>query len=182
MIFTETALKGVFLIDPAPVRDERGMFVRTWCQREFEAHEIAATWVQSSVSVNTHRGTMRGLHYQVAPHEEVKLVRCTAGAIYDVVVDLRPSSVTFCRYVGVTLSAANRRAVCIPKNCAHGFLTLENNSEVTYSMSEFHMPDSARGFRWDDPTFKIEWPAPISVISQKDRAWPTFQKSWIVQP
>ena len=177
MIFTETALKGVFLIDPEPIRDERGMFMRTWCQREFEAHDLQITWVQSSVSVNTRKGTMRGLHYQSDPNEEVKLVRCTAGAIYDVIVDLRPASATYCQHVGITLSADNRRAVYIPKCCAHGFLTLEQNSEVSYHMSEFHEPASARGYRWNEPRFKIAWPAPILVISEKDRTWPAFDQS-----
>ena len=177
MIFSETALKGVFLIDPEPVRDDRGMFMRTWCQREFETHELPITWVQSSISVNTQKGTMRGLHYQSAPNEEAKLVRCTAGAIYDVIVDLRPASPTYCQHVGITLSADNHRAVYIPKCCAHGFLTLEQNSEVLYYMSEFHVPASARGFRWDDPVFKIAWPAPILVMSEKDRRWPTFIKN-----
>lgn len=176
MIFTETALKGVFLIDTEPVRDERGLFMRTWCQREFEAHGLSISWVQSSVSVNIRKGTMRGLHYQSAPHEEVKLVSCTAGAIYDVVLDLRPASPTYCQHIGVTLSADNRRAVYIPKCCAHGFLTLEPNSDVSYSMSEFHVPTSARGVRWDDPAFKIAWPAPILVMPEKDRTWPAFHK------
>ncbi len=176
MIFTETALKGVFLIDPEPVRDERGMFMRTWCQREFEAHALSIIWVQSSISMNARKGTMRGLHYQSAPNEEVKLVRCTAGAIYDVIVDLRPASPTYGQHVGITLSADNHRAVYIPKQVAHGFLTLEDDSEVSYNMSEFHVPASARGFRWDDPAFKIAWPAPIVVMSEKDRTWPAFLK------
>lgn len=177
MIFTETALKGVFLIDPEPVRDERGMFMRTWCQREFEAHGLPFVWVQASISVNTKKGTLRGLHYQSTPNEEVKLVRCTGGTIYDVIIDLRPGSPTYCHHIGITLSVENRRAVYIPKSCAHGFLTLEHNSEVSYCMSEFHAPDSARGFRWDDPAFKIAWPEPIVVMSEKDRAWPAFLKN-----
>lgn len=174
MIFTETALEGVFLIDSEPVQDERGFFARTWCMQEFEAHGLVATWVQSSISVNIRIGTMRGLHYQSAPYEEVKLVRCTAGVIHDVIVDLRPTSSTYCRHVGITLSADNQRAVYIPKGCAHGFLTLEQHSEVSYCISEFHVPASARGYRWDDPTFKIDWPAPVLVISEKDQAWPAF--------
>lgn len=177
MIFTETALKGVFLIDPEPVKDERGMFMRTWYEREFEAHGPQITWVQSSVSVNTLKSTLRGLHYQSAPHEEVKLVRCTTRAIYDVIVDLRPASTTYCQYVGIMLSADNRRTVYIPKCCAHGFLTFEQNSEVSYCISEFHVAASARGFRWDDPAFKIAWPAPILVMVEKDRTWPTFLKN-----
>ena len=156
------------------------MFMRTWCEREFKAHGFQATWVQSSVSVNILKGTLRGLHYQSAPHEEVKLVRCTAGAIYDVIVDLRPASPTYCQHVGITLSADTRRAVYIPKCCAHGFFTLEQNSEVSYCMSEFHVPASARGFRWDDLAFKIAWPAPILVMSEKDRTWPAFLKNGAV--
>jgi dTDP-4-dehydrorhamnose 3,5-epimerase len=172
MIFTETALKGVFVIDPEPVRDERGMFARTWCQREFEAHGLVVTWVQSSVSANTHRGTMRGLHYKT--NEEVRLVRCTAGAIHDVIVDLRPASPTYCQHVGITLSADNQRAVYVPQSCAHGFLTLEQNSQVLYYMSEFYALACERGFRWDDPVFKISWPEPIMVLSEKDRTWPAY--------
>lgn len=174
MIFTETALKDVFLIDPEPVRDERGMFARTWCQREFEAHGISARWVQSSVSVNRHKGTMRGLHSK--SNAEVRLVRCTAGAIYDVIVDLRPASPTYCQYVGITLSADNHQAVYVPEYCAHGFLTLEQDSQVLYYMSEFYAPANERGFRWDDPVFKIVWPEPILVMSEKDRTWPAFHK------
>jgi dTDP-4-dehydrorhamnose 3,5-epimerase len=181
MIFTESVLKGVYILDPEPVRDERGMFARTWCQREFEVHGLAGKWVQSSISVNISKGTMRGLHYQAAPNEEVKLVRCTAGVIYDVIVDLRPTSPTYCQYLGVTLSAGNRRAIYIPKNCAHGFLTLEQDSEVFYNMSEFYAPGSARGFRWDDPAFKIIWPEPILVISKRDEAWPAFTTNGSIQ-
>jgi len=174
MIFEETVLKGAFLIDPEPLKDERGMFARTWCQREFEAHGLAVTWVQASVSVNNRRGTLRGMHYQVAPHEEVKLVRCTMGAIYDVIVDLRPESSTYCQSLGVALSAENRRALYIPQRFAHGFVTLLDNSEVSYHMSELYVPGSARGFRWDDPAFRIQWPEHVMVISEKDRTWPAF--------
>lgn len=182
MIFTETALKGAFVIDLEAVKDERGMFARTWCQKEFEAQGLKVTWVQSSISVNNRKGTMRGMHYQAAPHEEAKLVRCTMGAIYDVIVDLRPTSPTYCQYVGVTLSEENRRAVYIPKQFAHGFLTLEDNSEVSYHMSEFHAPTSARGFRWDDPAFGIQWPEAIIVISEKDRSLPVVTSRQGVRP
>lgn len=177
MIFTETALKGAFVIDPELVKDERGMFVRTWCQKEFEAQGLKVTWLQSSISVNSRKGTLRGMHYQVAPHEEVKLVRCTMGAIYDAIVDLRPTSPTYRDHVGIVLSAENHRAFYIPKQFAHGFLTLTDNSEVSYHMSEFYSPSSARGFRWDDPTFHIKWPEPFTVMSEKDRTWPTFFKN-----
>lgn len=174
MNFTETILKGAFVIQPELVKEERGMFARTWCQREFESQGLPATWVQSSISFNNRKGTLRGMHYQVAPHEEVKLVRCTMGAIYDVIVDLRPTSSTYCRHVGIVISAENRLTIYIPKQFAHGFLTLEDNSEVSYHMSAFYVPSSARGFRWDDPTFCIEWPEPFMIMSQKDRTWPTF--------
>lgn len=138
---------------------------------------LPTTWGQSNVSVNTQKGTMRGLHYQSAPNEEAKLTRCTAGAIYGVIVVLRPASPTYCQHVGITLSADNRRAVYVPKCCAYGFLTLEQNSEVPYHMPELHVPASARGFRWDDPAFKIAWPAPIGVMWERDRTWSTFIKS-----
>jgi dTDP-4-dehydrorhamnose 3,5-epimerase len=174
MIFTETVLKGAFIIDVEPVEDERGLFARTWCQREFEAQRLKVTWVQNNLSFNHKTGTLRGMHYQVAPHEEIKLVRCTAGSIYDVIVDLRPDSPTFRQHVGVTLSAGNRRALYIPQSFAHGFQTLSDHTEVFYHMSAFYEPSAARGFRWDDPTFNIEWPETLTVIADKDRAWPPF--------
>ncbi|MGE0471041.1 MAG: dTDP-4-dehydrorhamnose 3,5-epimerase [Nitrospira sp.] len=174
MIFRETALKGAFVIEPKPVRDERGLFARTWCQKEFEAQGLSARWVQSSISLNSRRGTMRGMHYQAAPNEEVKLVRCTAGAIYDVIVDLRPTAPTYGQHVGITLTAGNHCAVYIPEQFAHGFLTLEDESEVSYHMSEFYAPSSARGIRWDDPALNIQWPEPILIVSKKDQMWPPF--------
>lgn len=175
MIFTETILKGAFVIDPEPVRDERGMFARTWCQKEFEMRGLKATWVQENISVNTRKGTLRGMHYQIAPHKEAKLVQCMKGTIYDVIVDLRPASNTYCGYFSVVLSAENRRMLFIPETFAHGFLTLQDNSEVYYHMSEFYAPGSARGFRWNDPAFGIEWPEPISTVSEKDMNWPLFE-------
>lgn len=174
MIFRETVLGGAFLIEPEPVEDERGVFARVWCQTEFEAQGLKAGWVQNSLSVNKHKGTLRGMHYQIAPHEEIKLVRCTKGAIYDVLVDLRPASSTYCQYVGVELSAENRRMLFIPEMFAHGFLTLEDRTEVFYHMSAYHAPAYARGFRWDDPTFEIIWPDTIELMSEKDRNWPPF--------
>ena len=174
MIFTETLLKGAFMIEPELVKDERGMFARTWCQKEFESQGLKVMWVQSSISVNSRKGTLRGMHYQVAPHEEVKLVRCTMGAIYDVIVDLCPTSPTYRQHIGVTLSAENHLMLYIPEQFAHGFLTLEDKSEVSYHMSEVHAPASAGGFRWDDPTFGIQWPEVIMVMSEKDRSWPVF--------
>jgi dTDP-4-dehydrorhamnose 3,5-epimerase len=182
MIFTETILKGAFVIEPELVRDERGMFARTWCQKEFEAQGLKVTWVQSNISLSSRKGTLRGMHFQIAPHEEVKLVRCTRGAIYDVIIDLRPASPTYCRHAGVMLSAENRLMLYIPERFAHGFLTLEDNSEVSYHMSEFYAPASAHGFRWDDPTFGIQWPETIMVMSEKDRSWPVFPSRQGVHP
>lgn len=174
MIFIETALKGAFIIDPEPSTDERGMFARVWCEKEFELHGLFSRWVQSSISVNCRKGTLRGMHYQVAPNAEVKLVRCTAGAIYDVIVDLRPASPTYGQHVGLTLTEDNHRTLYIPKQFAHGFLTLQDNSEVSYHMSEFYAPSSARGIRWDNPLLHIEWPEPVVIVSEKDQQWPQF--------
>jgi dTDP-4-dehydrorhamnose 3,5-epimerase len=176
VIFTETALKGAFIIDPEIKEDERGFFARTWCQKEFELRGLTTRLVQCNVSFNTTKGTLRGMHYQVAPHEEAKLVRCTMGSIYDVIVDLRPESATYMQYIAVILSATNRRALYIPERFAHGFQTLEDNTEVFYQMSEFYAPECARGFRWDDPAFSIQWPENVRVISQKDRAYPNFMR------
>ena len=174
MIFTETVLQGTFTIDPEPVKDERGVFARTWCEQEFRAQGLNVKWIQGSISVNPRKGTLRGMHYQVAPHEEVKLVRCTMGAIYDVIVDLRPTSSTYRHHIGMVLSSENHRTLYIPKQFGHGFLTLTDHSEVSYYMSEFYAPSGARGFRWDDPTFRIQWPELFTVISEKDRTWPLF--------
>ncbi len=179
MIFTETPLKGAFIIDPEFKEDERGFFARTWCQKEFEAHGLTVRLVQCNVSFNKKKGTLRGMHYQVAPHEEAKLVRCTMGSIYDVIVDLRPESSTYMQYTAVVLSATNRRALYIPERFAHGFQTLEDNTEVFYQMSEFYDPECARGFRWNDPAFGIQWPEDVRVISQKDLAYPNFTNTII---
>ncbi len=174
MIFTETALKGAYVIEPEPVRDARGMFARIWCKKEFEAQGLNVTWVQNNISVNTRRGTFRGMHYQIAPHEEIKLVQCTMGAIYDVIVDLRPTSPTYCEHVSMVLSAENRRLLYIPGPFAHGYLTLQDKTEVFYHMSEFHTPGFACGFRWDDSAFRIEWPEAITTMLEKDARWPPF--------
>ena len=147
MIFTETALKGAFVIEPEPASDERGMFARVWCEKEFELQGLSPRWVQSSISINRRKGTLRGMHYQVAPNQEVKLVRCTAGAIYDVIVDLRTTSPTYGQHVSLMLTADNHRSLYIPEQFAHGFLTLQDNSEVSYQISEFYAPSSARGIR-----------------------------------
>lgn len=176
MNFVETPLKGAFIIEPERLEDDRGFFARTWCKREFEAHGLNPNMVQCNVSFNRVRGTLRGMHYQAPPFEEAKLVRCTMGAIYDVLIDLRRGSLTFKQYFAVEISSRNFLMAYIPEGFAHGFLTLENNTEVFYQMSEFYAPDHARGVRWDDPTFGIEWPAEVKVISERDRTYPDFKK------
>lgn len=169
MIFTETRLKGAFIINLEPVEDNRGFFARTWCLREFEAHGLNAQWVQCNISFNKQKGTLRGMHYQAKHHEETKMVSCVRGAIYDVILDLRPDSPTFRQWVAVELTAENRLLLYIPEGLAHGFQTLADNSEVFYQMSEFYHPESARRVRWNDPSYGIEWPLPITVISPEDR-------------
>jgi dTDP-4-dehydrorhamnose 3,5-epimerase len=174
VICTETKLKGAFLIEPERLEDERGFFARTWCQRELAAHGLRATWVQSSISFNKSKATLRGMHYQAAPYEETKLVRCTAGAIYDVIVDLRPGSETHRQWLGVELTAANRRLLYIPQGVAHGFETLTDDAEVFYEISEFYRPESGRGVRWDDPVLGIEWPLKAAILSDRDRSYPDY--------
>lgn len=174
MIFTPTPLKGAYVIDPERLADERGFFARTWCRREFEAHGLDTNLAQCSISFNHKRGTLRGLHYQLAPHAEVKLVRCTAGAIHDVVVDLRADSDTHKRWFAVELSSDNRRMLYIPQGLAHGFLTLTEGAEVSYQISEFFAPEHARGVRWNDPAFGIRWPFGPTTISERDRTYPDF--------
>ena len=172
MIFHETKLKGVYIIEPEWLEDERGFFARTFCQEEFAAHGLNPRVVQCNISFNKKKGTLRGMHYQIAPHEEVKLVRCTRGAIYDVIIDLRPDLPTFKRWVAVELTADNRRMLYIPEGFAHGFQTLEDDTEVFYQMSESYHPECARGVRWDDSAFGIEWPLLDLTISAKDRSYP----------
>jgi dTDP-4-dehydrorhamnose 3,5-epimerase len=168
------ALPGAFIVRPEPIADERGFFARTFCREEFVAQGLNPNLAQCSVSFNKRRGTLRGMHYQKAPHEEDKLVRCTMGAIYDVLVDIRPGSPTFRRWSGVELSAENRTAVYIPKGFAHGFLTLSDDTEVFYQMSEPFQPECAAGVRWNDPAFGVSWPADVRVISDRDQAYPNF--------
>lgn len=175
MTFHKTKLPGVFEIHLELKPDERGFFARCWCQEEFESHGLNPKVVQCNLSFNARKGTLRGVHYQEAPHQESKLVRCTAGSIYDVVVDLRPQSPTFRDWIAVILTAANRRMVYVPEGCGHGFLTLEDDTEVFYQMSEFYKPESARGVRWDDPAFQIVWPGEVQVISERDRTYPNFE-------
>jgi dTDP-4-dehydrorhamnose 3,5-epimerase len=174
MIFKETNLKGAFIIEPEIMADERGFFARTWCAREFEAHGLTPKLVQCNISFNKQKGTLRGMHYQVVPHEEAKVVRCTMGTIYDVIIDLRPNSSTYKRWASVDMSAENRRMLYVPEGFAHGFLTLEDDTEVFYQMSEFYAPECARGVRWNDPAFNITWPLGVTVISEKDGQYPNF--------
>jgi dTDP-4-dehydrorhamnose 3,5-epimerase len=174
MKFTEAALPGTFLIDIDPHSDDRGFFARLWCKDELTRKGLVADLAQISVSFNRKRSTLRGMHYQVAPHEEVKLVRCTRGAIYDVLVDLRRDSPTFRRWISAELTAENRRTLYVPKGIAHGFQTLEDHTEVLYQISEFHRPESSRGVRWDDPAFRIEWPDPSPILSDRDSSFPDF--------
>jgi dTDP-4-dehydrorhamnose 3,5-epimerase len=174
MTFHETRLPGVFEIHLEPRADERGFFARSWCQEEFGDHRLNSKLVQCSVSWNARKGTLRGIHYQVEPNPEAKVVRCTAGTIYDVVVDLRSQSPTFKQWCATVLSAENRHMLYVPEGCGHGFLTLEDASEVFYQMSEFYHPESARGVRWNDPAFQISWPEKVEVISDRDRTYPDF--------
>jgi dTDP-4-dehydrorhamnose 3,5-epimerase len=174
MIFTETKLKDAFIIQPERLGDQRGFFARTWCQREFEARGLNPCLVQCNISFNKSKGTLRGMHYQTAPYEEAKLIRCTKGAIYDVIIDLSPDSRTFAQYMAVELTAENRTMLYVPKGFAHGFQTLTDNSEVFYQMSEFYVPQYARGVRWNDPAFAIEWPPDERIILERDQTYPDF--------
>jgi dTDP-4-dehydrorhamnose 3,5-epimerase len=171
MNFTETKLAGAYIVEPEPREDTRGFFARTFCAREFGEKGLNGVFVQCSVSMTRERGAVRGLHYQVAPATEAKLVRCVVGALYDVIVDLRPESKTYLQHVGVELTARNRRALYVPEMFAHGFQTLESETEVFYQISAFFTPDLARGMRFDDPKLGIKWPLPVTNMSEKDRNW-----------
>ena len=223
MIFTETKLKGAYIIDIEKLEDERGFFARSFCQKEFESHGLNPRLVQCNISFNLKKGTLRGIHYQVAPHEEAKLVRCVRGSIYDVIIDIRPDSETYCQWIGVELGifslqltahssqsvssschlpspifspSSNRseltahclpglanssqltaqyRMLYIPEGFAHGYLTLEDDTEIFYQMSQFYAPESARGVRWNDPAFNIQWPIEVQVISERDKTYPDFR-------
>ncbi len=174
MRFQQTSLADARLIELDAVKDARGAFARTFCEREFAAKGLETRFVQHSLSSNLSKGTLRGMHFQRAPYEEVKLVRCVKGAIWDVILDLRPASPTYLKWQGFELSAANGRQLYIPKGFAHGFQTLEDESEIFYLISEFYEPSASSGVRHDDPRFAIDWPLPVSVISDKDRGWPDF--------
>jgi dTDP-4-dehydrorhamnose 3,5-epimerase len=172
MRFIETAIAGAFLVEPEPASDERGFFARTWCRQTFADFGLESELVQCNVSFNRRSGTLRGMHYQIEPYGEVKLVRVTQGAIYDVLVDLRGDSATYKQWAAFELSASNRHALYIPRGIAHGFQTLADESEVFYQMSTVYEPAAARGVRWNDPAFGIAWPVAPQVISTRDAAWP----------
>ena len=172
MIFTETPLPGAYLIELEPLADERGFFARSYCAEEFAARNLGPALKQCSVSFNVRSGTLRGLHYQGAPHEEHKLVRCTAGAVFDVIVDIRTASPTYRRWFGAELTMDNRRSLFIPPGFAHGFVSLTDDTEVYYMISVAHSPELGRGLRWNDPAFAIEWPMPPTVISARDASYP----------
>ena len=175
MRFHETPLKGAFLIDLEPIKDKRGFFARSWCSREFELRGLPTRLAQCNISYSRFRGTLRGLHFQTPPHAEAKVVRCIRGAAFDVVVDLRYQSPTFSQWFAVELTADNRRAMYIPEGFAHGFQTLEDDTELFYQMAEFYHADAASGLRWDDPQVQIDWPAKKPIISDKDAGWPTLE-------
>jgi dTDP-4-dehydrorhamnose 3,5-epimerase len=174
VLFTESGLKGAHIIDLEKRADERGFFARSFCAREFEQHGLNTRFVNTNVSVSTTKGTLRGMHYQVHPYAEAKLVRCTRGAIHDVIIDLRADSPTFRQWIGVDLTSENHRMLYVPEGFAHGFITLTDDVEVTYQVSEFYTPGAESGIRYDDPAFAIQWPAEVRVISDKDRTWPFY--------
>lgn len=177
MRFIETKLQGAYVIEIEPISDRRGFFARSWCQQEFRDRRLNPNLAQCNISFNIKKGTLRGMHYQIKPHEEVKLVRCTQGSIYDVIVDIRPESATFKSWFAIELSAANRQMLYIPKGFAHGFETLEDNTEVFYQMSDFFHPESAKGIRWNDPEFGIEWTLTDKTISEKDLSYSLWKHS-----
>lgn len=184
MRFDETTLSGAWLIEPVPARDQRGFFARTFCVKEFADHELTTQFVQHSTSQSAARGTLRGMHFQRAPHGEAKVVSCLKGAVWDVIIDLRPESPTYRRWQGFELSAENYRRLYVPEGFAHGFQTLCDDAEVGYLISAFYAPAAASGVRYDDPAFAIEWPMSPTVISEKDRTWPDFLEPspWLRQP
>lgn len=177
MHFTEAPVHGTWIVDPSPHHDERGRFMRSWCVREFEDHGIHFSPVQANMQFSPCKGTVRGLHLQVAPALEAKLVRCTRGAIFDVAVDLRPDSPSFGKWCGAELTAENGRMLYVPENCAHGYQCIDDNTEVMYLTSAFYAPQSCQGARFDDPTFGIRWPLSVSKISDQDRNWPLMQST-----
>lgn len=182
MIFMKTKIEGAYLLDIKQIKDERGFFGRSFCKTEFEEHGLNPAMVQVNVSSNDKKGTLRGLHMQVKPAEEAKLVRCTKGSIFDVFVDLRPQSETFLQWFGTELKADGFQLLYVPEGCAHGYLTLEDHTDVMYQVSQFYTPSAEKGFQWNDPSFNIEWPIEPLVVSAKDQAHPLFDvEQWLEQ-
>lgn len=181
MIFTRTQLPGAMIVDVQRMKDPRGHFERTFCEREFEANGLPGRMVQTSMSLTRRAGTLRGMHYQLAPHAEDKLVRCVRGGIWDAIVDIRPGSPTYCSWIGVELNESNGRLLFVPKGFAHGFVTLTDDAAVLYQVSSFYTPSAERGARHDDPAFGIEWPVPVRDMSGKDRDWPPFTREAAAQ-
>ena len=175
MIFTETKLKGAFIIDIKRLEDERGFFARSWCQNEFEAAGLVPRIVQSNISLNIKKGTVRGMHFQTSPFEETKVVRCTKGVIVDIIVDLRPESPTHKQWISVELTENNHRMLYVPHRFGHGFQTLTETAEVFYQVSQFYSPEHASGVRYNDPAFNIQWPLEPTTISPNDRNWPDYK-------
>ena len=180
MRFIQTTLTDAYIVEPERVEDDRGFFARTWCQQEFAEHGLDAELSQCNISFNHLQGTLRGMHLQLLPFAETKLVRCTQGAIYDVIVDLRPHSPTFKQWTAIELTAENLKALCVPKGFAHGFQTLTDNTSIFYQMSGCYQSGAARGFRWNDPTFNIDWPLPVKVIADRDRDYPDYSAEQFV--
>jgi dTDP-4-dehydrorhamnose 3,5-epimerase len=182
MKFTATSIAGVWLVEMERIEDARGWFARSWCEREFAERGLNPRLAQCSVSSNKQKGTLRGMHYQIAPHEEAKLVRCVRGAMFDVALDVRPSSATFKQWFGVELTSENGRMLYVPEGCAHGFQTLADDTEVLYQISTEWRPDSGRGIRWNDPSFGIPWPLPAPSLSPRDAAYADFASSGAGMP
>jgi dTDP-4-dehydrorhamnose 3,5-epimerase len=176
MKFIETGLKGAFIIEIERLQDHRGFFARTWCQREFNQRGIDSNISQSNTSYNVLKGTLRGMHYQEEPYGETKIVRCTKGVIYDVIIDLRPSSLTYRKWIGIELTEENFRMLYVPKVFAHGFQTLQDHTVVSYQVGQFYTPGAERGLRYNDPAFNVKWPLKVSAISEKDKNWPDFNE------
>lgn len=174
MIFRETTLQDAYLVDPEKIEDERGSFARAWGQKEFEKQGLDVTFVQANLARSRRKGTLRGMHYQAPPHAEAKLVRCTHGAAFDVIIDLRPDSATYQGWFGVELSAENQRALYMPEGFAHGYQTLTDDTDLFYLVSAFYAPEAERGVRYDDPAFGIAWPQEVNVISEKDQRWADY--------
>ncbi len=176
MIFTPTTISGAYIIDLDKREDSRGFFARGWCAQEMRQQGLLERLVQANLSFNKKQGTLRGMHYQMAPKTEAKLIRCIRGALYDVIIDMRPGSPTQHHWMGIELTSENRRMLYVPESCAHGFLTLEDDTEALYLVSEFYAPECERGLRYNDPVFAIPWPGKVDVVSEKDLSWPDYQR------